>query len=168
MLTLMNMVPIDIRNVFTTEKEYDFFSTLEILKGQSLADTYVNYAQTIHDQLAHSGQEGVQLLPSIIESFIMDQKKDTIRNYLNNKRTLRKQNEICIDFFNSNCIQRCFHMSFIQHQSAKLLFTHMYKQSKSPYNKCLFMSVFVHYLWDQDFKNKYNSFSQVFVDFSVA
>jgi len=33
MLTLMNMVPIDIRNVFTTEKEYDFFSTLEILKG---------------------------------------------------------------------------------------------------------------------------------------
>ncbi len=43
-LTLMNMVPIDIRNVFTTEKEYDFFQTLEILKGQSLADTYVNFA----------------------------------------------------------------------------------------------------------------------------
>ena len=43
-LTLMNMVPIDIRNVFITENQYDFFQTLEILKGQSLADTYVNFA----------------------------------------------------------------------------------------------------------------------------
>ena len=44
MLTTLNMVPIDIRNVFMTEKEYDFFQTLEILKGQSLADTYVSFA----------------------------------------------------------------------------------------------------------------------------
>ena len=30
------------------------------------------------------------------------------------------------------------------------------------------MSAFYHYLWDQDFKNKYIDFSQIFVDFSVA
>ena len=69
-LTLMNMVPIDIRNVFTTEKEYDFFQTLEILKGQSLADTYVNFAQIIHDQLDRTREVEQTFLPSIIEMFL--------------------------------------------------------------------------------------------------
>jgi hypothetical protein len=167
-LTLMNMVPIDIRNVFTTEKEYDFFQTLEILKGQSLADTYVNFAQIIHDQLDRTREVEQTFLPSIIEMFLKDQKKDTIRTYLTNKRTLREKNEFCIDFFNSHCIQRCFHMEVAQHQSAKLLFTHLFKQRKSSYNKSIFMSAFYHYLWDQDFKNKYRDFSLVFSDFSVA
>ena len=30
------------------------------------------------------------------------------------------------------------------------------------------MSAFYHYLWDQDFKNKYREFSLVFSDFSVS
>ena len=63
------MVPIDIRNVFITENQYDFFQTLEILKGQSLADTYVNFAQIIHDQLQPKS-ETVEYLPSIIEQFL--------------------------------------------------------------------------------------------------
>ena len=100
--------------------------------------------------------------------FLKDQKKDTIRTYLKNKRTLREKNEFCIDFFNSHCIQRCFHMEFIQHQSAKLFFKHLFKQRKSTYNKSIFMSAFYHYLWDQDFKNKYREFSLVFSDFSVS
>lgn len=30
------------------------------------------------------------------------------------------------------------------------------------------MSAFYHYLWDQDFKNKYHDFANIFIDFSVA
>ena len=101
----------------------------------------------IHDQ-QEIEYNNKQFIPSIIDTFLKNQKKDTLRKYLESKQIYRDQHEFCIDFFQSNCIQRCFHQSIIQHQSAKLLFKNLIKQRKTRYNKSLYMSVFGHFLYD--------------------
>lgn len=45
MRSLINLVPVNIIDVFRQESEYDFFQPLEIIGGQSLSDFYVLYAQ---------------------------------------------------------------------------------------------------------------------------
>ena len=78
----------------------------------------------------------------------------------------QKKMDLSMDFFFSNCVNRCFTYEPKMHQTAKQLYSHIMNCDKNYVNQFFIMSTFFrHFLWDSDPQNKYEEFTNFFVDF---